>query len=109
MVDDLEQFDVLVLSMNRVGFNSDQQQQFFSIISALLHASNVSFSISSSDESKVDYDNLHLKYATDILGLDVDSFNDALCASGCYIIVHKKHHPHHYPFVIQNTIFIPSY
>lgn len=94
-MDDLEQFDILVLSLNKTGFNCDQQQHFFSIVSALLHASNVSFSVSSSDESKVDYDNLHLKYVTDLLGLDVDSFNDALCA--VYIEVGKERHRKNQP------------
>jgi len=77
-------------AMNGMGFNRQHQQSIFSVVSTLLHASNVSFSVSSSDESKVDFDNPHLKYVTDLLGLNVDTFNDALCA--IYIQVGKERH-----------------
>ena len=76
--------------MNGMGFNGQHQQSIFSVVSTLLHSSNVSFSVSSSDESKVDFDNPHLKYVTDLLGLNVDTFNDALCA--IYIQVGKERH-----------------
>ena len=47
----------------------------------VLHLSNISFEAVSSDECKVEMDNLHLKPVLLLLGIEADAFSNAMCTA----------------------------
>ena len=66
--------------MALVGFETEMQRQIFGMVSALLHSSNLTFVSISNDESRIERENPHLYPVMTLLGLQVDTFNDALCS-----------------------------
>ena len=62
-----------------MGLENETMEDIFSVTIAFLHASNITFSSLSADESQVDDGNVHLEPYLKLLGLDRDKFNEALC------------------------------
>ncbi len=81
--------------MAKMGFSEEVQTQINAVICALLHASNVTFTAISDDESEVDFQNLHLKSALTLLGLDSNAFSDTMCFY--YIQIGKERHKRNQP------------
>ena len=76
---DAQLFDKLVLAMRTLGFDADAQMDIFTIVTAVLHASNLDFVAVTDDSSKVNEKNVHLLPFLQLLGIDKDSFEQAIC------------------------------
>mmetsp|Transcript_5020 Transcript_5020/g.11043 ORF Transcript_5020/g.11043 Transcript_5020/m.11043 type:complete len:1631 (-) Transcript_5020:83-4975(-) len=77
-VDDSETYGELRTAMNTVGFSFDEQDGIFSVVSALLHASNLKFVNNGNDECLV-YDQDGTSAAvSSLLGVSEDSLKMAL-------------------------------
>lgn len=76
--------------MRTLGFDPDIQMDIFTVVTAVLHASNLDFvAVSHKDDSStVDEKNAHLQPFLQLLGIDRDSFKQAIC--GIDIEVGKK-------------------
>jgi myosin-5 len=65
--------------MRTLGFDPDAQLEIFGVTVAFLHASNLTFLAVTDDSSKVDDSNPHLEPFLNLLGIDKDAFQSALC------------------------------
>ena len=77
-VDDAKLYDSLVLSFGTMGFDQDIQKDIISVVSAFLHASNLTFTAPTEDTSAVDETNPHLDPVVKLLGLDKSAFLAAM-------------------------------
>jgi myosin-5 len=78
-VNDAQLFDKLVLAMRTLGFDPDIQMDIFTVVTAVLHASNLDFVAVTDDSSTVDEKNAHVQPFLQLLGLDKDNFKQAIC------------------------------
>lgn len=78
-VNDAQLFDKLCLALRTLGFDATAQMEIFGVVSAILHASNLTFMAVTDDSSKVNENNLHLQPFLELLGIDKDSFQSAIC------------------------------
>lgn len=78
-VDDRETYKELRNALDTVGFSGKEQLELFTVTCALLFASNLSFVETSPDSSSLDGSNPSLRYAVDLLGVDVGVLNNAVC------------------------------
>lgn len=78
-VNDAKLFDNLVLALKTLGFDTETQMDIFGVTVAFLHASNLSFVAVTDDSSQVDGNNPHLQPFLELLGIDEDSFQQAIC------------------------------
>ena len=62
-------------------FNDELKDNIFLLVGAILHSSNISFEAVSSDEFKVEMDNLHLKPVLLLSGIEADAFSNAMCTT----------------------------
>lgn len=60
----------------------------FSLMSAIMHASNLNFEVVDDEGSKVDFSNSSIGTVLSLLGVDSKSFNDAICSYE--VIVNKE-------------------
>jgi myosin-5 len=78
-VNDAQLFDKLVLAMRALGFDPDIQMDLFTVVTAVLYASNLVFVGVTEDSSTVDDKNAHLQPFLQLLGIDRDGFIQAIC------------------------------
>lgn len=77
-IDDSESYCDLELSMGEVGFEREDVDNIFSILSAILHMSNLNIS-ASSDETNLDIDSEAMKVVQELLKIDKEQMNKAIC------------------------------
>jgi myosin-5 len=73
-VNDAQLFDKLFLAMRALGFDPDIQMDIFTVVTAVLHASNLVFVAVTDDSSTGDEKNAHLQPFLQLLGIDRDGF-----------------------------------
>jgi myosin-5 len=79
-VKDADTYDSLVAALEVMGFSAKQQNDVFSIASAVLHLSNLTInSIKGGEECEIDATNEHLDPILRLLGVTKDNLNHALC------------------------------
>ncbi|KAL7473673.1 hypothetical protein ACHAXS_014162 [Conticribra weissflogii] len=79
-VQDVDTYVELRDALEVMGFTPEQQNDLFSIASAVLHLSNLTInSIKGGEESEIDHDNPHLEPILQLLGVTKDNLNQALC------------------------------
>ena len=79
-VNDIDTFNDLKNAMHVIGFTDQKQINIFSIISALLHGSNISFQESSrNNKTELIQNNKSVNAFVTLLGISIDMLNDALC------------------------------
>lgn len=78
-VSDYDTFESLVVAMDTMGFSKDEQTDIFSLVCALLHASNLTFKSITADESEIDMENEHINAFLNLMGLTGEDLNRALC------------------------------
>lgn len=78
-VSDRETYEELRHALDTVGFTRNEQFDLFAVTSALLHTSNLTFVGGADDASALDRSNPSLRFAVELLGVDVVALNDALC------------------------------
>jgi hypothetical protein len=79
-VTDKETYRQLRLAMNTMKFSVQEQKQVFSVVSALLHASNLTFSDLPDDESALEEESVHLLPVCHLLGVTLQDLNQSLCS-----------------------------
>jgi myosin-5 len=62
-----------------MGFTPTDQHAVFGVVSALLHASNLTFKSAGEVECALDMDNPHVQFVVDLLGISTKGLNHALC------------------------------
>jgi myosin-5 len=77
-VSDKETYGALRAAMNSMGFPKEEQQDIFSTVAAILHASNLTF-LDYDLESALDDQNIHLQPVCHLLGVTPEDLNRALC------------------------------
>jgi myosin V len=77
-VSDLDTYEELCQAMEIMGMEGDERQNIFSIVAALLHASNLTFHDDHGDATLAD-DNQHLQPACTLLGIPQEDLSEALC------------------------------
>lgn len=80
-VDDRSTFQELKHALATVGFTAADQNDLFSVACALLHASNLTFLeiAAHQDSSALDRRNASFQAVIELLGVDEESLNNALC------------------------------
>eukprot|EP00986_Skeletonema_menzelii_P016754 scaffold15769_cov135-Skeletonema_menzelii.AAC.3 len=79
-VQDTDTFEDLVDALEVMGFTQEQQDDVFSIASAVLHLSNLSINpIKGGEECEIDAENEHLEPILKLLGVTKENLNQALC------------------------------
>lgn len=78
-VSDSDMYGELRTALDTVGFSQREQLDLFTVASALLWTSNLTFVEESADASMLDVDNPSCRFAVDLLGVRADDLNAALC------------------------------
>ena len=78
-VEDEDEFDNCVKAFETLGFDAEEEDNILKLTSAMLHASNLTFSAICEDESQLDLENDSLSPVLTLLGFDQSAFRDALC------------------------------
>jgi len=81
-VSDKETYKDLLEAFDIMGFSCDEKLDLFSVACALLHASNLTFQVSTSDAgeaSELELLNPSLRCCVDLLGVSVIALNEACC------------------------------
>ena len=79
-VEDTSTYEDLVDALEVMGFTKEQQDDVFSIASAVLHLSNLGINpIKGGEECEIDADNEHLEPILKLLGVTKENLNQALC------------------------------
>ena len=79
-VKDTDTFEDLVDALEVMGFSIDQQNDVFSIASAILHLSNLTINpIKGGEECEIDVTNEHLQPILNLLGVTKENLNQAIC------------------------------
>ena len=78
-VSDAEMFRQMRRSMSIVGFAPEDVHSVLRVVSALLHASNLTFVAREEDGCALDETNAHLRHVVDLLGITTGGLNSALC------------------------------
>jgi hypothetical protein len=77
-VSDKDTYRALRSAMNTMKFPAAEQKDIFSVVAAVLHASNLSF-LDLEEESSLDERNVHLAPVCHLLGVTAGDLNRALC------------------------------
>jgi len=79
-VQDAATYEDLVDALEVMGFTKEQQDDVFSIASAVLHLSNLGINpIKGGEECEIDAENEHLEPILQLLGVTKENLNQALC------------------------------
>ncbi|EED88551.1 predicted protein, partial [Thalassiosira pseudonana CCMP1335] len=78
-VSDADTFHDMKKAMSIMGFTPTDQHAVFGVVSALLHASNLTFKSAGEVECALDMDNPHVQFVVDLLGISTKGLNHALC------------------------------
>jgi myosin V len=82
-VKDRDTYRELRQALDVVGFTRQEQLDLFTVVCALLYISNVTFVVPTNDDtgnsSMLDVSNPSLRYALELLGVDLTTFNNAMC------------------------------
>ena len=82
-VKDRDTYRELRQALDIVGFTRQEQLDLFTVVCALLYISNVTFVVPTNGDtgnsSTLDVSNPSLRYALDLLGVDLNTFNNAMC------------------------------
>ena len=78
-IQDRDTYAQLMEALDTVGFGRAEQMDLFTVVSALLYTSNLTFIEESADASILDSNNSSLQWALELLGVDVEILNAALC------------------------------
>jgi len=79
-VQDTDTYEDLVDALEVMGFTKEQQDDVFSIASAVLHLSNLGINpIKGGEECEIDAENEHLEPILKLLGVTKENLNQALC------------------------------
>jgi myosin-5 len=78
-VDDRDTYKDLRQALDTVGFTATEQQDMLSVVCALLHTGNLTFSQASGDGSELVSSNPSLRSVIALLGVPVEALNNALC------------------------------
>ncbi len=77
---DTDTYEDLVDALEVMGFTKEQQDDVFSIASAVLHLSNLGINpIKGGEECEIDAENEHLEPILKLLGVTKENLNQALC------------------------------
>jgi len=77
-VSDRDTYSELRTALDTVGFSSQEQQDMFSVACALLHTSNLTFK-GDDNKSELDRSNSSLLSAVALLGVHLETLEEALC------------------------------
>jgi hypothetical protein len=78
-VTDKDTYRQLRLAMNTMKFSVAEQKQVFSVVSAILHSSNLTFTDLPEEECALDDASVHLLPVCHLLGVTPEDLNQALC------------------------------
>jgi myosin-5 len=78
-VDDRDTYKDLRQALDTVGFTATEQHDILSVVCALLHTGNLTFSPASGDGSELVSSNPSLRSVIALLGVPVEALNNALC------------------------------
>lgn len=78
-VSDSDTYVDLIAAFQAMGFSEHDKTHIFSIVAAILHASNMTFTHEGADGSRLDDNNKHLAAVCSLLGVTHDSLTEALC------------------------------
>lgn len=78
-IQDRDTYAQLMEALDTVGFSRDEQLDLFTVVSALLYTSNLTFVEEKTDASILDSQNPSLEAALQLLAVDVEVLNAALC------------------------------
>eukprot|EP00550_Attheya_septentrionalis_P000774 CAMPEP_0198288208 /NCGR_PEP_ID=MMETSP1449-20131203/6799_1 /TAXON_ID=420275 /ORGANISM="Attheya septentrionalis, Strain CCMP2084" /LENGTH=1645 /DNA_ID=CAMNT_0043986321 /DNA_START=45 /DNA_END=4982 /DNA_ORIENTATION=- len=78
-VEDLDTFRDLQEAMDSMNFLPQEKKDIWRVTCACLHLSNITFDSISADESKINFENDHLEPALQLLGIEGEALNTALC------------------------------
>jgi myosin-5 len=79
-VSDQETYRQLRSAMDTMKFSKDEIHNVFGVVAAILHASNLTFVERPGETSELDDRNPHLSHVRELLGVDHDNLNQALCS-----------------------------
>ena len=79
-VDDRETYRELRTALDTVGFTQKEQKDLFTVVCALLHASNLTFLSTSAESTQLDRTNPSLRTTQTLLGVHADDLEKALCS-----------------------------
>ena len=80
-VSDMETYRQLRSAMDTMKFHKDEISEVFSLTAAILHASNLNFvDVKAGEESALDDQNAHLDPVCQLLGVNPEDLNQALCS-----------------------------
>jgi myosin-5 len=79
-VDDRETFRELLAALDTVGFTKKEQKDLFTVVCALLHASNLTFLSKSAESCELDRSNPSLRSTHTLLGVPPEKLQAALCS-----------------------------
>ena len=78
-IQDRDTYAQLIEALDTVGFTREEQMDLFTVVSALLYTSNLTFVEESTDASILDSTNASLEAALELLGVDAEVLNAAFC------------------------------
>eukprot|EP00586_Coscinodiscus_wailesii_P023493 CAMPEP_0172519650 /NCGR_PEP_ID=MMETSP1066-20121228/291541_1 /TAXON_ID=671091 /ORGANISM="Coscinodiscus wailesii, Strain CCMP2513" /LENGTH=1201 /DNA_ID=CAMNT_0013302275 /DNA_START=1819 /DNA_END=5424 /DNA_ORIENTATION=- len=78
-IEDIDAFGDLVDAFETLGFDKEEESNIFAVTAAILHMGNLTFKQISVDECKIDETNESLAPVLDLMQLEKETFNDALC------------------------------
>lgn len=78
-VSDRETCKELLVAMTTMCFSKEDIFHVFSVASAILHASNLTFTATDSESCSIDKTNVHLRPVCELLGVSLEDLNQALC------------------------------
>lgn len=79
-VKDTDTYEDLVDALEVMGFSAEQQNDVFTIASAVLHLSNLTINaIKGGEECEIDTENVHLDPVLELLGVTKENLNQAIC------------------------------
>jgi len=79
-VKDTDTYEDLIDALDVMGFSDQQQNDVFSIASAVLHLSNLTINpTKQGEECEIDTENVHLQPILQLLGVTQENLNQAIC------------------------------
>ena len=79
-VDDRDTYRELLAALDTVGFTHNEQKDLFTVVCALLHASNLTFVSTSAESCELDGSNPSLRSTHTLLGVPSEKLQAALCS-----------------------------
>jgi myosin-5 len=78
-VQDSDTYQDLRKAMKMIGFSSEEISDIMTVTAAVMHASNTIFDPKNDEGCSVARDNVHLTATCQLLGIQIDDFEEALC------------------------------